>query len=202
METNTAAGEAGLRVFLLERLALLGGGGGEGGARALFKTQRVMLCTWLLELYLKRLAALGAYAYMWVRVSTECSHTHTYPPPPIHQSTLLDTAPSDAADDDDDTSEASRKQEEEYDALSEELRAFLQTHIEDLRLHPPTTYELLASHGRKQVRAFVGVMYVYVYVCLVAVFHSTLWIQDRNNATTTQKNTYHHPNPPSFFRSF
>lgn len=34
----------------------------------------------------------------------------------------------------------------------EELRVFLQTHIEDLRLHPPTTYELLASHGRKQVR--------------------------------------------------
>lgn len=44
------------------------------------------------------------------------------------------------------------QQEEEYDATVEELRAFLQTHIEDLRLHPPTTYELLASHGRKQVR--------------------------------------------------
>lgn len=39
----------------------------------------------------------------------------------------------------------------------EELRAFLQTHIEDLRLHPPTTYELLASHGRKQV----GVLELY-----------------------------------------
>lgn len=44
------------------------------------------------------------------------------------------------------------QQEEEYDATVEEVRAFLQTHIEDLRLHPPTTYELLASHGRKQVR--------------------------------------------------
>lgn len=68
VETGTADGEAGLRVFLLERLALLGGGGGAvgledggGGVRARFKTQRVMLCTWLMELYLKRLAALGGF---------------------------------------------------------------------------------------------------------------------------------------------
>lgn len=68
VETGTAEGEAGLRVFLLERLALLGGGGGGGGGaedggvvRARFKTQRVMLCTWLMELYLKRLAALGRW---------------------------------------------------------------------------------------------------------------------------------------------
>lgn len=31
----------------------------------------------------------------------------------------------------------------------EEFQAFLQTHIDDLRIHPPTTYDLLASYGRR-----------------------------------------------------
>ncbi len=81
-------------------------------------------------------------------------HMHTSKP-------KTTAAPSDAgaaADDDGDAArrrEQAAKEEEEYDATVEELRAFLQTHIEDLRLHPPTTYELLASHGRKQVRTCV-----------------------------------------------
>jgi len=54
--------EGALKVYLLEKLAHFSGGegGGEEGERGgPYKTQRVMLCTWLMEIYLKRLAALG-----------------------------------------------------------------------------------------------------------------------------------------------
>lgn len=50
-------------MFLLEKLERMGGGaaavGGPGGDKAQFKTQRVMLCTWLTEIFLKRIASLG-----------------------------------------------------------------------------------------------------------------------------------------------
>jgi hypothetical protein len=82
----------------------------------------------------------------------------TWSPPLPANTHDTHTAPSDAfavADDHGAGDQQQRKQQEEeeeqYEATVEELRAFLQTHIDDLRLHPPTTYELLASHGRKQV---------------------------------------------------
>ncbi|EWM23884.1 vacuolar protein sorting protein [Nannochloropsis gaditana] len=53
--------EEALKVYLLERLARFqaGEGGGEDGREGgEYKTQRVMLCTWLMEMYLKRLAVL------------------------------------------------------------------------------------------------------------------------------------------------
>lgn len=31
-----------------------------------------------------------------------------------------------------------------------EFQNFLRTHIDDLRIHPPTTYDLLASYGRRE----------------------------------------------------
>ena len=31
-----------------------------------------------------------------------------------------------------------------------EFRSFLREHVEDLKIHPPTTYQLLGSHGRRQ----------------------------------------------------
>lgn len=59
--------ENALRVFLMEKLDRLGGGLGGSmgkgeGAKAQYKTQRVMLCTWLTEIFLKRIAALGRSA--------------------------------------------------------------------------------------------------------------------------------------------
>lgn len=89
--------EDALRVFLLEKLAAMG----QPESRSQYKTQRVMLCTWLTEIYLKRLAYLDPNDTMAHRATTE------------------------------------------------EFQMFLSDHIEDLRIHPPTTFDLLASHGRR-----------------------------------------------------
>jgi len=42
------------------------------------------------------------------------------------------------------------EEEEEYERTVDEFRCFLRGHIEDLKIHPPTTYSLLGSHGRKR----------------------------------------------------
>ena len=73
-----------------------------------------MLCTWLMEIYLKRLATLGG---------------------------------GEGGREDEVERE---EEEEEYERMVEEFRCFLRGHVEDLKIHPPTTYSLLGSHGRKR----------------------------------------------------
>jgi vacuolar protein sorting-associated protein 18 len=38
----------------------------------------------------------------------------------------------------------------EHQSTARDFQAFLRDHIEDLRMHPTTTFQLLASHGRRQ----------------------------------------------------